>query len=54
MNQTQERFVREREYTEDEIPNAAYYLANHHLFASEAEAQAAFETFPLQPRGGDG
>jgi hypothetical protein len=42
-------FVREREYAEGEIRNTAYYLANPHLFASEGEARAAFETFPLRP-----
>lgn len=45
-------FIREREYAEGEIRNNAYYLANPHLFASEAEARAAFNTFPLQPESG--
>lgn len=45
-------FIREREYTEGEMRSAAYYLRNPHLFASEAEAQAALETFPLRPAMG--
>ncbi len=45
-------FIREREYAEGEIRNTAYYLASPHLFASEADARAAFETFPLQPEKG--
>jgi hypothetical protein len=45
-------FVREREYTDGEIRDAAYYLANPHLFSSEAEAREAFKTYPLQVRRG--
>ncbi len=43
-------FVCEREYSDGEIPSTTYYLANPHLFATKAAAQAAFATFPLQPR----
>lgn len=45
-------FVREREYTDNEIGNTASYLANPHLFASESKAQAAFDTFVLKPTAG--
>jgi hypothetical protein len=42
-------FVAEREYSESEIGTIGYYLANWHLFSTDAEAREAFASYPLRP-----
>lgn len=44
-------FVTEKAYTDDEIRQTAYYLANWHLFRNEDEVRQAFESYPLKPTG---
>jgi hypothetical protein len=43
-------FVRERDFSDGEMRDVAYYLANWHLFAEQDEAARAYATYPLGPR----
>lgn len=43
-------FISEQEYQKKEIMGKACYLANPHLFRTEAEAKVAFESYPLYHR----